>query len=256
MILSPTRRVLSSLKKQQVSFLLMGGQACILYGAAEFTRDLDITIRIDEANLQNLQRALDELSAEPIYFPTLSQSALERGHACHFRCRVPEAEGFRLDVMAHQRGVDPWDSLWPRRCEIEVENLGLVPVMSLPDLVQAKKTQRDKDWPMVRRLVETDIHACRRPTSDRVRFWLRECRTPRMLCSIARRYRAIARREASARPLLLAALSADERAVEASLQAEETLERERDRAYWRPLRAELERMRLRRRKRSPRTRSG
>jgi len=26
--------------------------------------------------------------------------------------------------------------------------------LSLPDLVQAKKTQRDKDWPMIRRLVE------------------------------------------------------------------------------------------------------
>jgi hypothetical protein len=31
--------------------------------------------------------------------------------------------------------------------------------MGLPDLVQAKKTQPDKDWPMIRRLVEVNYFA-------------------------------------------------------------------------------------------------
>ena len=38
---SPIPRVLSTFRRHQIKALLMGGQACILYGAAEFTRDID-----------------------------------------------------------------------------------------------------------------------------------------------------------------------------------------------------------------------
>ena len=48
MIPSPIARVLSSIRKHKVRALLMGGQACILYGAAEFSRDVDLAVRADE----------------------------------------------------------------------------------------------------------------------------------------------------------------------------------------------------------------
>lgn len=35
----------------------MGGQACVFYGAAEFSRDLDLLILADEANLDLLKVA-------------------------------------------------------------------------------------------------------------------------------------------------------------------------------------------------------
>ena len=54
------------------------------------------------------------LEAEPVFFPSLSAAVLRRGHAC----QLP--------------GVP-------------------VAALALPDLVKAKKTQRDKDWPMIRR---------------------------------------------------------------------------------------------------------
>ena len=41
MIPNPIRRVLSSIEARRVRALLMGGQACVLYGAAEFSRDTD-----------------------------------------------------------------------------------------------------------------------------------------------------------------------------------------------------------------------
>ena len=41
---SPIRRVLSVLRKHRVRALLMGGQACILYGAAEFSRVVDVAV--------------------------------------------------------------------------------------------------------------------------------------------------------------------------------------------------------------------
>jgi hypothetical protein len=39
LIPSPIRKVLSSIQTSRVKALLMGGQACVLYGAAEFSRD-------------------------------------------------------------------------------------------------------------------------------------------------------------------------------------------------------------------------
>ena len=44
----------------------MGGQACVFYGAAEFSRDADFAILADAANLARLGKALAELCAEVI----------------------------------------------------------------------------------------------------------------------------------------------------------------------------------------------
>ena len=79
---SPIPRVLSTFQRHRVKALLMGGQACILYGAAEFTRDVDFAVAVDPRNLERLRAALDELEAEPIFFPLLSTAVLRRGHAC------------------------------------------------------------------------------------------------------------------------------------------------------------------------------
>lgn len=51
MIPSPILKVLSTIQKSQVKCLLMGGQACVSYGAAEFSRDVDIAILLDEENM-------------------------------------------------------------------------------------------------------------------------------------------------------------------------------------------------------------
>jgi len=42
----------------------MGGQACVFYGAAEFSRDTDLLILADPANLTRLKAALQHLQAE------------------------------------------------------------------------------------------------------------------------------------------------------------------------------------------------
>jgi hypothetical protein len=83
----------------------MGGQACILYGAAEFSRDIDLVVLADEKNLVRLQNALDELKAEPVFVPPLSADVLLRGHACHFRCGMPGTEDVRIDVMSVLQGL-------------------------------------------------------------------------------------------------------------------------------------------------------
>lgn len=66
---NPIPRALSILFTSQTRALLMGGQACILQGAAEFSRDIDIAILVSPANLDHLRAALATLQAELIFSP-------------------------------------------------------------------------------------------------------------------------------------------------------------------------------------------
>ena len=52
---SPIPKALSTFLKCKVQSLLMGGQACILYGAAEFSRDIDLAVMVSYHNLENLK---------------------------------------------------------------------------------------------------------------------------------------------------------------------------------------------------------
>jgi hypothetical protein len=227
-----------------VEALLMGGQACVLYGAAEFSRDADFAILASPENLGRLQEALDELQAEVIAVPPFESQYLERGHAVHFRCRHPGAQGFRVDVMARLRGVAPFAELWARRTSWDLSEGFQIDSLSLPDLVASKKTQRDKDWPMVRRLVEVSYDAgFSSSTPERIDFWLRELRTPELLLEAGHRFSAEAEQVSIERAAVQAALSGDVGAISESLAAEEAHERALDRAYWEPLKAELEALR-------------
>ncbi|MFM7207191.1 MAG: hypothetical protein ACKO4T_11060 [Planctomycetaceae bacterium] len=227
--------------------LLMGGQACVLYGGAEFSRDTDVVVLSDDDNLDRLGAAVEELRADVIAVPPFAKRHLEAGHAVHFRCHAAAVEGMRLDVMAKIRGLPDFEPLWERRSTIETDE-GLIEVLSLPDLVTAKKTQRDKDWPMIARLVEAD-YAAFGPQADLARraFWLRELRTPSLLIEVVGAGVEAARAASAERPLLTHALAGDATALAAALRAEEDQEREADRTYWAPLRLELEELRRTRR---------
>ncbi|MBL9136981.1 MAG: hypothetical protein JNK85_14010 [Verrucomicrobiales bacterium] len=147
--------------------------------------------------------------------PPLSLEYLRRGHAVRFRCRHPEANGLRVDVMSTMRGVAEFPQLWERRTTLQGADGTIYELMSLPDLVRAKKTQRDKDWPMIRRLIEADRVACPgTPSPEQVRFWLREDRTPELLVALARQFSDEAKTLAKGlRPFLAAALRGDEEAL-------------------------------------------
>jgi hypothetical protein len=134
--------------------------------------------------------------------------------------------------------------LWERRFTLADEDGTRFELLALSDLVQAKKTQRDKDWPMVRRLLEADYHQHRaNPDEPRVRFWLLELRTPEFLMELGRDHSQLCRELARTRPLLGAVLAGNSGEVVRALADEERLEREADRVYWLPLKQELERLR-------------
>lgn len=225
----------------------MGGQACVLYGAAQFSRDIDLAVLADASNLERLHLALAELQADTIAIPGFEARYLDRGLAVHFRCHHPDVEGLRIDLMSRMRGVDAFPLLWERRTSRPVGS-EMIEVLSLPDLVLAKKTQRDKHWPMLARLVDVNYYEnAPAPNAAQIEFWLRESRTPQVLVHVAQRFPEQANSLTTERPLLQHALGGDVEALSIALHGEEVAERELDRRYWLPLKQEIERLRLTRR---------
>jgi hypothetical protein len=236
------------MRAQRVQSLLMGGQACVAYGAAEFSRDTDLAILAAPDNLRRLAAAVADLQGVVTAVPPFEARYLERGHAVHFRAERADVRGMRIDVMARMRGVDAFPDLWARRTTLrladETADTLDVEIMALPDLVAAKKTQRDKDWPMLRRLVEANYFQYRDDsTAERVDFWLRELRTPELLAECVRAFPDAARALSGHRAAIALAILGESSVIERELDAEQARERTLDRAYWAPLRAELEQLR-------------
>ncbi len=245
MTLSPILKVLSTFRKQKVKSLLIGGQACIVYGAAEFSRDSDFVVLASPENIKVLNSALKLLKAVPVYFPELTISHLLKGHACHFRCGAPGVKDLRVDVMSKLKGCTPFPKLWSRRNPVKVPGIGSINIIGLEDLVQSKKTQRDKDWLMLSRLVENDIfiNNAAGPVS-KVRWWLLEARVPATLARLCSDYPEQAAKVMAQRPLLRQAVKNNLEKLSVLLKKEEAAERAKDLIYWKPLKKELEDFRL------------
>lgn len=241
---NPILKVLSTFKKYRVKALLIGGQACIIYGAAEFSRDSDFIVLCDNDNLGRLKEALNALKAELIYVPPPGADYLERGHACHFRCRAKDVRNLRVDVISKLRGCESFDKLWERRKTVLLKGGSAIDVIGLYDLVQSKKTQRDKDWLMLKRLVENDIILNKgNPSGARVKWWFLESRNPDSLIRLAREHPEIVKKCADRRSLLLSAVNTDTQKLGLQLSEEESTERQKDIEYWAPLKKELETLR-------------
>ena len=244
-------RVLSTIQQYDVRALLMGGQACVLYGAAEYSRDLDLAVLATDEALPRLTAAITSLRATVIAVPPFQQQFLARGHAVHFNVPDDESDAavgtpLRVDIMSCMRGVAPFDELWARRTTITLPDAAraadvTVELMALEDLVAAKKTQRDKDWPMLRRLVDASYDSARDAdaTAAQAMFWLSELRSPEFLREAVERFPLDAKR--ATRPAVVTAMTGGD--VAGALALEQSAEMAADRAYWEPLRRELESLR-------------
>jgi hypothetical protein len=240
--------VIEAFAQSNVRCLLMGGQACWSYGSGQGSKDVDFAVMADAGNLRQLQAVLTDLQAENIAVPPLEQEFFEAGLAVHFRCRREDAAGIRVDVMSKMRGTDSFEVLWERRATARIGQGVEVNILSLRDLILAKKTQRDKDWPMISLLVSGHyLKNGHQPEAGNITFWLEELRDPELLQEVVFRFPAEARKiSASRKP---AAVACDPRSsvddIRRALRDEEEIERAADRAYWEPLKKQLEELRRR-----------
>jgi hypothetical protein len=117
-------------------------------------------------------------------------------------------------------------------------------VVSLPDLVAIKKTQRDKDWSHIRRLIEAHyLENSDNSSTEHIRFWLIEARTTEIIRLLASQHPEIVNELKKQRRLLGLLPGCTEEELSRALMEEEKREREADRLYWRPLLEELEKSR-------------
>jgi hypothetical protein len=152
-----------SFEEHGLEYLLIGGQAAVLYGAAHFTSDVDLWVAPTELNLQHLREALAAIDAKVHKLtPPLELPLVQRGHGFHFV--IPTGDGnVYLDVM----GVPPRSVAFVqalRRAEKMATLWGELPVCAIEDLVELKKTNRPGDYEVISRLAR--IRLARNPTPE------------------------------------------------------------------------------------------
>jgi hypothetical protein len=130
--------IVQALNRHEVDFVLIGGQAAILFGSARATFDIDIAYARDRQNLERLADALRELGARlrgaPDDVPLLLDAeTLERGMNFTFTTRFGP-----LDILGEPTGAPPYAEL--KRAAVATEVAGSrIPAASIDHLIAMKE---------------------------------------------------------------------------------------------------------------------
>lgn len=142
------RALFRAFDRARVDYLVISGQATVLYGAAHFSQDLDLWIRPAGANIEAMLRALAAIRARVHKLtPPPSVRNMRRGHGFHFVA----PGGLYLDVMGSPPRVGGFADA-ARRAERMRTPWGILPVVGIEDLVEIKKTNRPEDYDVITRL--------------------------------------------------------------------------------------------------------
>ncbi len=147
------QRLFRSFERMGLEYLLISGQASILYGAATFSEDIDLWVRPTPANIQRLVAALCRVRATIHKLtPPLTTRNFRFGHGFHFL--IPDRPTpVYLDVMGRPPRVDGFLSARRRSQQLN-SPWGRLEVVSIEDLVELKKTRRLSDYEVITNLVE------------------------------------------------------------------------------------------------------
>jgi hypothetical protein len=141
-----------SLNTGGVEYLLISGQATVLYGAATFSEDIDIWIDPTPGNCEKFLSVLRSVKAR--YYkltPLLTVANLNRGHGFHFLFSDDDRAEVFLDVMGVPPRVPPFENAVSSAHWMETQ-WGKVHTIGLKHLVEIKKTQRLEDYPIISNL--------------------------------------------------------------------------------------------------------
>jgi hypothetical protein len=87
-------RIAVELKKADLPYMIIGGQAVLLYGTPRMTKDIDITLGVDIGHLENIIPALDAMDLKII--PEDFKAFAEKTYVLPTR---DEASGIRVDFI-------------------------------------------------------------------------------------------------------------------------------------------------------------
>ncbi|MEW6306993.1 MAG: hypothetical protein AB1705_26310 [Verrucomicrobiota bacterium] len=142
-----------SLDRHAVDYLLISGQAAVLYGAATFSEDIDLWINPTRENCTRFTQSLHEIGA--CYYkltPPLKPGLLARGHGFHFTLGHNMKSEVFLDIMGTPPRVGSFQQAQNEAKWMETE-WGRLRTIGLKELVELKKTQRLEDYPVISNLV-------------------------------------------------------------------------------------------------------
>jgi hypothetical protein len=141
-----------NLDARHVEYLLISGQASVLYGAATFSEDIDLWVNPTDENCRRLLAALRDSEAR--YYkltPAPTVEHFQRGHGFHFILPGDDEPDVFLDIMGAPPRVGSFASALAAARSMDTE-WGCLPTIGLPALVELKKTQRLEDYPIISKL--------------------------------------------------------------------------------------------------------
>jgi predicted nucleotidyltransferase len=152
------QRILETLERHGVEYIVVGGVAAVLRGAPVTTFDIDALVRIDAANVTRLSNALEELDArfrENLQLRPTRSDLLAGGHVLLMTDSGP------FGVLGFIGGGKRFEDVIDSSPVVHVGDLELR-VLPLEGLIADKKVlARDKDLPMLR-LLEAALRRQRR----------------------------------------------------------------------------------------------
>jgi hypothetical protein len=180
------RRLFQSFEHAGLEYLLISGQATVLYGAATFSEDVDLWIRPTAGNARKLLDALAEQRARVHRLtPPLTIRNMRAGHGFHFVVPGRPLETY-LDIMARPPRVNSF-AIARRRARNIRTDWGRLPVVHPVDLVELKKTRRLADYDIITNLVLLYLAEVPQRTNDVLLWASMNCFRPEERASILAR---------------------------------------------------------------------
>jgi predicted nucleotidyltransferase len=153
------QEILGVLDRHQVRYVVIGGLAAILHGAAHVTTDVDIVPEEAVRNLERLSAALHELNARIRVAGEVE--GVPFGHDAESLMRVRiwnlVTDRGNLDITFQPSGTHGYEDL--RRDAVRMSVRGVdVPVAALADVIRSKEAAgRERDraiLPVLRRMLD------------------------------------------------------------------------------------------------------
>lgn len=142
----------------------------MLYGAAQFSEDIDLWLAPTIANIRAFLVVLKKADASVYKLtPSLNRSYLLHGHEFHFRLPEEEFQLAYLDFMGCPPRVGPFSSAFRRAPRFQCD-WGNIPVVAISDLVELKKTRHAADYDVISNLAKIRLRSKKKP-DRRLLLW-------------------------------------------------------------------------------------
>jgi hypothetical protein len=155
-------RIAHCLDSADIPYMIIGGQAVLLYGEPRLTKDIDVTLGVDLVHLQKVLLAAREMKITPLVNPeTFTRQTMV------LPCSDPET-GIRVDLIF---SFSPFEQLAISRANVVHIGAADVRFASLEDLLIHKLfAGRPRDLEDARLILQKNPHA----DLSYIRHWLRE----------------------------------------------------------------------------------